>query len=101
MASDTAAFSMIHPHRSTEAFAALIEDWQGILASDGCGGYQRWVERRHTCLAHLIRTARSLAERMLSLKETCRLQAQSTDTGLVDAITRFFHGQQPDLSWLT
>jgi hypothetical protein len=40
-------------------------------------------------------------ERILSLKETCRLQARSTYTVLVDAVTRFFHGQQPDLSWIT
>ncbi len=26
---------VIHPHRSKEAFAALIEDWQGIVVSDG------------------------------------------------------------------
>ena len=30
MVSDTAAFYMIHPHRSKEAFAALIDDWAGI-----------------------------------------------------------------------
>jgi len=40
-------------------------------------------------------------ERILSLKETCRLQARSTYQVLVDAVTRFFHGQQPDLSWIT
>src|SRR5215813_9348411 len=39
-------------------------------------------------------------ERILSLRETCRLQAQSTYTVLVEAMTRFFHGQQPDLSWI-
>ena len=39
-------------------------------------------------------------ERILSLKETCRLQARATYAVLVDAITRFFHGQQPDLSWI-
>jgi transposase len=211
MASDTVAFYMIHPHRSKEAFAALIDDWAGILVSDGYGVYQTWVAHRQTCLAHLIRTARSLAERqnaelaacgawalaelqrlchmatappaggerrawyarlcklieqyhdrgddagrfarrllremdslwvflaqhgveptnnraeralrfgvlwrkrslgtasdkgnrwverILSLRETCRLQAQSTYTVLVEAMTRFFHGQQPDLSWL-
>src|SRR4029434_4380262 len=211
MVSDTAAFYMIHPRRSKEAFAALIDDWAGILVSDGYGVYQNWVARRQTCLAHLIRTARSLAERqdaelaacgtwalvelqrlchmatapptggewrasyarcgkwidqyhdrtddagrfarrllremdslwvflaqhgveptnnraeralrfgvqwrkrslgtasakgnrwverILSLKETCRLQARSTYHVLVDAVTRFFHGQQPDLSWL-
>jgi transposase len=211
MASNTVAFYMIHPHRSKEAFAALIDDWTGILVSDGYGVYQHWVQARQTCLAHLIRTARSLAERphpdlaacgtwalaelqrlchmatapptggewrawyarlcklidqyhdrqddagkfarrllremdslwvflaqqsveptnnraeralrygvlwrkrslgtasekgnrwverILSLRETCRLQAKSTYTVLVAAMTSFFHGQQPDLSWL-
>jgi transposase len=211
MASERVAFYMIHPHRSKEAFAALIDDWAGILVSDGYGVYQHWVQARQTCLAHLIRTARSLAERqhaelaacgawalaelqrlchmatapptggewrawyarlcrlieqyhdrtddagrfarrllremdslwvflaqhgvdptnnraeralrfgvlwrkrslgtasdkgnrwverILSLKETCRLQARATYAVLVEAITSFFQGQQPDLSWL-
>jgi len=39
-------------------------------------------------------------ERILSLKETCRLQAQSTYTVLVDAVTNLFRGQPPDLAWL-
>ena len=39
-------------------------------------------------------------ERSLSLKETCRLHARATYTVLVDATTRFFHGQQPDLAWI-
>lgn len=63
MASERVAFYMIHPRRSKEAFAALIDDWQGLLVSDGYGVYQKWVEARQTCLAHLIRTARGLAER--------------------------------------
>jgi transposase len=211
MASDTVAFYMIHPHRSKEAFAALIDDWAGILVSDGYGVYQHWVQARQTCLAHLIRTARSLAERqhaelaacgawalaelqrlchmatapptggewrawyarlcrlidqyhdraddagrfarrllremdslwvflaqhgveptnnraeralrcgvlwrkrslgtastkgnrwverILSLRETCRLRAKSTYTVLVEAMTSFFHGRPPDLSWI-
>lgn len=211
MVSDTVAFYMIHPHRSTEAFAALIDDWAGILVSDGYGVYRNWVQARQTCLAHLIRTARGLAERqntdlaacgtwalaelqrlchmatapptggewrawyarlcklidqyhdrsdeagrftrrllremdslwvflaqhgvdptnnraeralrfgvlwrkrsqgtasdkgnrwverILSLKETCRLRAQSTYTVLVDAVSSCFHGQQPNLAWL-
>jgi transposase len=211
MVSDRAALYLIHPHRSKEAFAALIDDWAGILVSDGYGVYQNWVQARQTCLAHLIRSARGLAarahpdlaacgtwalaelqrlchmatapptggewrawyarlcklidqyhartddagrfarrllremdslwvflaqhgveptnnraeralrfgvlwrkrslgtasdkgnhwvERILSLKETCRLHARATYTVLVDAITNFFHGQQPDLSWI-
>jgi transposase len=212
MASEHVAFYMIHPRRSKEAFAALIDDWAGLLVSDGYGVYRNWVERRQTCLAHLIRTARSLAERqhaelaacgtwalaelqrlchmatvpptggewqawyarlcklidqyhdrpddagrfarrllremdslwvflaqhgveptnnraeralrfgvlwrkrslgtastkgnhwverILSLRETCRLRAKSTYTVLVDAVTSFFRGQPPEISWLT
>jgi transposase len=211
MVSDSVAFYLIHPRRSKEAFAALIDDWAGMLVSDGYGVYQTWVTHRQTCLAHLIRTARSLAERqhpdlaacgtwalaelqrlchmatapptggewrawyarlcklieqyhdrsddagrfarrllremdslwvflahhgveptnnraeralrygvlwrkrslgtasrkgnrwverILSLKETCRLHARATYTVLVDAVSRFFAGQQPDLSWI-
>ena len=54
MVSDTVALYLIHPHRSKEAFAALIDDC-GILVSDGYGVYQHWVQARQTCLAHLIR----------------------------------------------
>ena len=211
MVSDSVAFYLIHPRRSKEAFAALIDDWAGMLVSDGYGVYQTWVTHRQTCLAHLIRTARSLAERqhpdlaacgtwalaelqrlchmatapptggewrawyarlcklieqyhdqqddagrlarrllremeslwvflaqqgveptnnraeralrcgvlwrkrslgtasdkgnrwverILSLRETCRLQARSTYMVLVEALTRFFQGHQPDLSWI-
>jgi transposase len=212
MASEQVAFYMIHPRRSKEAFTALIDDWEGLLVSDGYGVYQTWVEARQTCLAHLIRAARSLAERehpdlaacgawamaelqrlchmatapptggewrawyarlcrlidqyhdhqndagrfarcllramdslwvflshhgieptnnraeralrfgiqwrkrslgtasekgnrwverILSLRETCRLRAKSTYTVLVEAMTSWFQGQPPDLSWIT
>ena len=40
-------------------------------------------------------------ERILSLRETCRLRARSTYMVLVDAVTSFFHGQPPALSWIT
>jgi transposase len=211
MASERVAFYMIHPRRSKEAFTALIDDWAGLLVSDGYGVYQNWVQARQTCLAHLIRSARGLAERphpdlaacgawalaelqrlchmatapptggewrawyarvcklidqyharqddagrlvrrllremdslwvflahhgveptnnraeralrfgvqwrkrslgtasdkgnrwverILSLKETCRLQARSTYTVLVDAVTHFCTGQAPHLAWL-
>jgi hypothetical protein len=39
-------------------------------------------------------------ERILSLKETCRLRAVSTYQVLVDAMTSLFTGQQPPLAWL-
>jgi transposase len=212
MASERVAFYMIHPRRSKEAFAALIDDWEGLLVSDGYGVYQSWVQARQTCLAHLIRTARGLVarpqpdlaacgawglaelqrlchmatappmggewrawyarlcklidqyhdrhddagrfarrllrevdslwvflshhgveptnnraeralrcgvlwrkrslgtastkgnrwvERILSLKETCRLHTRATYAVLVDAVSSFFQGHQPDLSWIT
>jgi Transposase IS66 family len=41
----------------------LIEEWKGIWVSDGYGVYQDWVHQRQTCLAHLIRSARGLAQR--------------------------------------
>ncbi len=63
MVNSTVAYFMIHPHRSKEAFTALIEDWVGILVSDGYGVYQKWVELRQTCLGHLIRKARALSEK--------------------------------------
>jgi transposase len=37
MVTDSVALSLIHPRRSKEAFAALIDDWAGILVSDGYG----------------------------------------------------------------
>jgi transposase len=63
MVNTTVAYFMIHPKRSKKAFAALIDDWTGILVSDGYKVYQKWVKLRQTCLAHLIRDARGLSQR--------------------------------------
>ena len=63
LSTDTVSLYLIHPNRSKEAFAALIEQWRGILVSDGYGVYQDWVNHRQACLAHLIRTARGLSEK--------------------------------------
>jgi transposase len=62
MASQNAAFYLLHPHRSREAFEALVQDWQGILVSDKYPVYQKWVNQRQSCLAHYIRKARGLSE---------------------------------------
>jgi len=37
MGNTLVAFFMIHSNRSKKAFEALIQDWSGILASDGYG----------------------------------------------------------------
>jgi transposase len=71
MVSDTTALHLIHPHRSKEAFAALINDWAGILVSDGYGVYQNWVQARQTCLAHLIWSVRGLAARARPTLAAC------------------------------
>ncbi len=62
MVNTTVAFFMVHPQRSKEAFAALIKRWQGILVGDGHLVYRQWVQVRQTCLAHLVRKAKGLAE---------------------------------------
>jgi transposase len=63
MANTAVSYFMIHSHRSKEAFLALIGNWSGILVSDDYGLYRSWVEKRQTCLAHLIRRAKALSER--------------------------------------
>lgn len=62
LASASVAYFMIHKNRSKEAFKALVEDWTGILVSDGYRLYTNWVGLRQTCLAHLIREAKKLSE---------------------------------------
>jgi transposase len=63
MANSVVALFMIHNHRSKEAFEAMIGAWDGILVSDNYVVYQKWVNKRQTCLSHLIRKAAALAER--------------------------------------
>jgi transposase len=63
MATDTVTLSLMHPNRSKDAFFDLIDAWQGILVSDGYGVYHNWVQRRQTCLAPVIRTARGWSEK--------------------------------------
>ena len=63
MANSVVAFFMVHTNRSRVAFEALVGGWEGILVSDGYRLYQNWVHARQSCLAHLIRRAKGLAER--------------------------------------
>jgi transposase len=63
MVNPTVACFKVQASRNKAAFEPLIGRWAGILISDGYGVYQRWVHGRQTCLAHLIRRARGLAER--------------------------------------
>lgn len=63
MTNTMVAFFMIHLNRFKEAFNALIGDWVGVLVTDGCGLYRKWVGLRQTCLAHLVRKAREISEK--------------------------------------
>lgn len=62
MTNNSVAYFIIHPNRSKLAFQELIQDWKGILVSDNYGVYVKWVNLRQSCLAHLIRKAKGLAE---------------------------------------
>lgn len=63
MANKSVCFFKVHSHRSAKAFSDLIEDWRGILISDDYRLYRNWVNRRQSCLAHLIRSARALSQK--------------------------------------
>ena len=39
-------------------------------------------------------------ERLLSVRETCRLRGVPTFPVLVDAVTCYFNDQHPDISWI-
>jgi len=62
LANHTTAYFQIRPGRTKNDFLALIGVWKGILVSDDYGCYRDWVNLHQTCLAHLIRRARKLAE---------------------------------------
>jgi transposase len=55
-------YFQIRANRSKAAFSQLIAGWRGILVSDGSTIDHSWQGLRQSCLAHLIRTAKGLAE---------------------------------------
>ena len=62
MGNSAAAFFMVHTKRNKKAFKDLIDKWEGILVSDNYGVYRNWVNLQQSCLSHLIRRAKGLAE---------------------------------------
>jgi transposase len=64
MANPAVASFQVHPNCSKAALAPLMADWTGILVSDGSLVSQSWPGVRQSCLAHLSRTAKGLAERV-------------------------------------
>ena len=49
---------------------------------------------------HLQEKGDRWVERVLSVRETCRLRGLPTFPILVDAVTCDFNGQHPDVSWI-
>ena len=96
MVRETAARSMIHPHRSTEACTALIDDGAGLLVSDGYGVYQNGVQARQTCVAHLSRSARGLAARAHPALAACGTWALAELQRLCPSTTTRVHSR-----WVT
>ena len=63
MTSELVTTYMIHGERSGNAFQELRGAWFGSLISDEYNVYVSWPQAyRQTCLAHLIRAAKRLAE---------------------------------------
>ena len=91
------AFFMVHAKRSRQAFEALIGDWQGILISDGYKVYQKWVNLRQTCLAHLIRDARGLAE----LLRVNIADFGKTALELLQTLCKMAHAPPDEKTWNT
>jgi transposase len=62
MGNSAAAFFLVHTKRNKKAFKDLIDKWEGILVSDNYGVYRNWVNLHQSCLSHLIRKAKGLAQ---------------------------------------
>ena len=64
MANPEVAYFQMHPTAPRRRLASSLPTGRGILVSDGYLVYQYWQGLRQSCLAHLIRTAKGLAEHM-------------------------------------
>ena len=95
MVNQRVAYYRVDPRRSREAFEELIGDWQGILVSDGYALYRNWIHGRQTCLAHLIRKADGLAER---LKVGLRIFGRVTASFLRQLVS-FAHSPPESTAW--
>ena len=68
-------------HRGQELVKNLLEDYAGVLMSDGWQAY-RWLERRLRCWAHLKRKALGLAESLNPDAQGFGLEALALWNGL-------------------
>ena len=95
MVNAAVAFFRIDPKRSKQAFLSLIEDWKGILISDGYQLYRKWVDGRQTCLAHLIRKAKALMESKKPNEKRCGTMIGAHLIQLID----FSKNKPPPAKW--
>jgi hypothetical protein len=97
---------MIRDHSTEEPCAAKVACT--VLKTSGRGDPLAEFNRALRCgvlwrkrsLGTASEKGNRWVERILSLRETCRLHARATYTVLVEAMTSLFHGQPPDLSWI-
>jgi transposase len=101
-------------HRPDEAgtFARTLEREMGFLwtfvVEDGVEPTNNRAERalRFAVLWRKIMQATyndkgdRWVERILSVRETCRLRGRPTFPVLVDAVACYFNGRHPDVSWI-
>src|SRR5262249_12308803 len=97
---------MTRDHSTEEPCAAKVA--RTVLKTSGRGDPLAEFNRalrfgvlwRKRSLGTAITKGNHWVERILSLRETCRLQARSTYTVLVDAVASFFQGTPPDIAWI-
>ena len=96
----TRAHSTEEPCATKVACTVLKTSGESDLLAEFNRALRFGVQWRKRSLGTASTKGNRWVERLLSLKETCRLQARATYAVLVDAVSSFFHGEQPDLSWI-
>src|SRR5687767_5979399 len=97
---------MTRDHSTEEPCAAKVAST--VLKTSGRGdplaefnrALRFGVQWRKRSLGTASEKGNRWVERILSLKETCRLRSVSTYEVLVDAVRSFFGGQPPNLAWI-
>jgi hypothetical protein len=80
-------------HRGQELVRNLLEDYAGVLMSDGWQAY-RWLERRLRCWAHLKRKAQGLADSLNPAAQGFGLEVLALWNDLREAVQRACEGSR-------
>ena len=78
-------------HRGQELVRNLLEDYAGVLMSDGWQAY-RWLGRRLRCWAHLKRKAQGLADSLNPAAQGFGLEVLALWDGLREAVQKSREG---------